>query len=61
MKAGISAGTWLTVIYSGTLGNFILQASGGDEATKYGNGKNQINTFELMLCGGFDPEYGRSF
>jgi len=61
MKAGIPAGTWLTVVYSEALGNFILQGSGGDASVRYGNEVSQISTFELMLFGGFDPNYARSF
>lgn len=61
MKGGIPAGTWLTVIYSGVHENFILQGSGGDELIRYGNGAGQISTFELMLFGGFDPNYARNF
>lgn len=61
MKAGIPTGTWLTVIYSEVHENFILQGSGGDELVRYGNEAGQISTFELMLYGGFDPNYSRNF
>lgn len=59
MKAGIPAGTWLTAVYSSTFGFFVLQGSGEEELHRYGNGINQVSTYELMLVGHFSPYYGR--
>lgn len=60
MKAGIKAGTWLTAVYSTTLGFFVLQGSGSQEG-RYGNKPGQISTYELMMVGHFSPFYRRGF
>lgn len=52
------AGTWVTAVYSSTLGFFVLQ--GSDARTfRYGNGPGQISTFELYLCGHWSHRYSR--
>lgn len=55
LKAGIAAGTWLTFVYSSTLGFFLQQGSSGDGGTRFGNGVGQISSFELYFCAGGDP------
>lgn len=52
------AGSYCTVIYSSTTGNFILQGSGG-AVSRFGNDVGQISTFEWMIMGNFSPYYGR--
>ena len=61
MRAGVAAGTWLTAVYSTTLGFFLLQGSENANTLKYGNEKGQISSFELMLCGRNNPHYSRKF
>ena len=61
MKAGIAAGTWLTVIYSEALGNFILQGSGGDDIFIFGKSVNQVTSYEWFTVGGADPAYRGRF
>lgn len=53
------AGTWLTAVYSSTFGFFVLQGSGASACTTFGNGPNQISSFELMFIGHGDPYYQR--
>lgn len=57
------AGTWLTAVYSSDFDFFVLQGSGGGGSnTRFGNGVNQISSFELYLCGHNDPaNYKRPF
>lgn len=55
---GLTAGNWVTAIYSEPLDFFVLQGEGGD-TERFGNGINQISTYELMLVGHFNPYYGR--
>lgn len=48
----IAAGTWLTFVYSETLGFFVLQGSGTEPVkTRFGNGANQISTYQLAYFG----------
>lgn len=62
MKAGVAAGTWITVIYSEALGNFILQGSGGSDLLVFGNDTNQVSIYEWYTIGSADPAYrGRFF
>lgn len=58
MKAGTKAGTWLTAIYSSTFDFFVLQGSGSAEL-RFGNGLNQVSTFEWFFRGGQNTHYGR--
>lgn len=58
LKAGTASGTWLTAIYSSDLDFFVLQGSGSTKF-RYGNGVNQISSFELYLRGHWNPNYGR--
>lgn len=55
---GLAAGNWVTAIYSEPLDFFVLQGEGGD-TKRFGNGINQVSTYELMLVGHFSPYYGR--
>ena len=50
------AGTWVTAIYSSTLGFFVLQGSSNTADCRFGNEVGQISEFELMFCGFNDPE-----
>lgn len=59
MKAGIKAGTWVTAVYSTTLGFFVLQGSGSDGGLRFGNEVNQVSTFEWFFRGGQNTHYGR--
>lgn len=61
MKAGIAAGTWLTAVYSSTLGFFLLQGSGENTNLRYGNGSGQVSAHEIHQCGHNDPFYIRKF
>ena len=62
LKAGIKAGTWLTFVYSSTLGFFVQQGSSGGTAGRFGNGIGQISSFELDFMGGGNPSrYNRPF
>ena len=61
MKVGVSAGIWLTAIYSSTLGFFVLQGSGESSNLKFGNGVGQISSLELSMVGRNDPKYQRNF
>lgn len=61
MKAGISAGLWLTAVYSSTLGFFVLQGSGTISNLKFGNDVGQISALELFMVGRADPTYNRNF
>jgi len=53
LGAGIVAGTWLTLVYSSTLGFFILQAKGGDS----GNSNNSVAPGMVVFesSGTFNP------
>lgn len=61
LPAGIKAGTWLTAVYSGTLGFFVLQGSVYSKAnqSRYGNGVGQISVYESILVP-MDTNYDRS-
>lgn len=48
------AGSWVTVIYNSSTGNFILQGSGGD-ALRFGNEPGQISSYELIQFEHFNP------
>ena len=61
MRAGISAGLWLTAVYSSTLDFFVLQGSNTESNLKFGNGVGQISSFELFMVGRCDPTYNRDF
>lgn len=61
MRAGVSAGLWLTAIYSSTLGFFVLQGSGTSSNLRFGSGVGQISSFELFMVGRCDPTYSRNF
>lgn len=61
LRAGIPAGTWLSAIYSTTLGFFLLQGSNSESTLKYGNGIGQISAFEQDFVGHGDPYYARKF
>lgn len=61
MKAGISAGLWLTAAYSLTLDFFVLQGSGVEDNLKFGSGIDKISSFEMFMVGGCDPTYNRDF
>jgi len=50
------AGTWVTAIYSSSLGFFVLQGSNNATNLRFGNEVGQISDFELMFCGFNDPE-----
>ena len=49
------AGTWCTAIYSETLGFFVLQGSGGEDALRFGSEPGRISDYELYACGRNDP------
>lgn len=59
LKASTPAGTWLTAVYSTTFGFFVLQGSGAGGEGRYGNGVNQVSTFELFLMGHQNPYFSR--
>ena len=61
MKAGIAAGTWLTAVYSSTLGFFLLQGSGENTNLRYGMAPGQISSYEISHHGHGDPFYQRRF
>lgn len=61
MRAGISAGVWLTAIYSSTLGFFVLQGSNTSSNSKFGSSVGQISSYELFMVGRADPTYNRNF
>ena len=54
------AGAYITLVYSATNSNFILQgSSGGGTTLRYGNAPGQISTYELVMVGGFNPFYSK--
>ena len=53
---GYSAGTWVTVIYNATAGNFILQGEGGS-AARYGKEPKQLSSFEALSKGLKNPNF----
>ena len=61
MRAGISAGLWLTAVYSSTLDFFVLQGSNVDDNLKFGSGVGKVSSFELFMVGRGDPTYIRDF
>lgn len=58
MKTGTAAGTWCVATYSQPLGFFVLRGSGDPEKT-YGNGIQQISTYELAFRGHWSSSYNR--
>lgn len=61
MRSGISAGLWLTAVYSSTLDFFVLQGSNTNSNGRFGSGLGQISSFELFMVGRGDPTYNRDF
>lgn len=61
MRSGISAGLWLTAVYSSTLDFFVLQGSSTNSNGRFGSGLGQISSFELFMIGKGDPTYSRNF
>lgn len=54
---GQVAGSWITLIYSATTENFMLQGEGG-VVQRYNNEAGHVSTFELMM-NNFNPYYGK--
>lgn len=49
----IASGSYCTVVYNATSGNFILQGEGGGSSARYGNEPGQISAYQ------FDTEIGK--